>query len=112
MANVVDMEAAYEPYEGKLAVANVILNRYRSGIWGYSIPSIIYAPGQFVSQGDPRLTYWQQIGPTAEGMRAVQEACAGVNNIGGLMYYCSSRSANVSQYSYYIWVGSQCFYQK
>ena len=112
MANVVDMEAAYEPYEGKLAVANVILNRYRSGIWGYSIPSIIYAPGQFVSQGDARLTYWQQVGPTAEGMRAVQEACAGVNNIGGLMYYCSSRSANVSQYSYYIWVGSQCFYQK
>ena len=30
LACIIDWEAAYEPYEGKLAVANVVLNRVRS----------------------------------------------------------------------------------
>ena len=111
MACVVDMEAMTEPYAGKLAVANVILNRYRSGIWG-GIYSIIYAPGQFTGAGTGLLESYLAAGPTGGSMQAVRDACAGNNNIGGLMYFCSAKSANPASYSAYVWVGSQCFYQK
>ena len=49
LACLVSMEAGYESYEGQLAVANVVLNRVRSGKWGSSISSVIYAPNQFLS---------------------------------------------------------------
>ena len=37
LACIIDWEAAYEPYEGKLAVANVVLNRVRSSNYPNSI---------------------------------------------------------------------------
>ena len=47
LACIIDWEAGSESYEGKLAVANVVLNRVKSGKWGSSITSVIYAPKQF-----------------------------------------------------------------
>lgn len=44
---LVECEARSEGYEGKLLVANVVLNRLATGIWGDSIESVINAPGQF-----------------------------------------------------------------
>jgi len=40
-------EAGIEPYEGKLAVAQVTLNRLESGRWGHSVCSVVFARAQF-----------------------------------------------------------------
>jgi len=40
-------EAGGEPYEGKIAVAQVTWNRVRSGAWGRDLCSVIHAPNQF-----------------------------------------------------------------
>ena len=40
-------EAAEEPDEGKAAVAHVILNRKRIGVWGDSIKEVVTHPWQF-----------------------------------------------------------------
>ena len=40
LACIIDWEAAYEPYEGKLAVANVVLNRVRSSNYPNSITEV------------------------------------------------------------------------
>ena len=40
-------EARGEPIEGKIAVANVLRNRRRSGRWGTSYASVCLAPLQF-----------------------------------------------------------------
>ena len=40
-------EAGAEPYEGKIAVAQVTWNRLRSGAWGRDLCGVIHAPNQF-----------------------------------------------------------------
>lgn len=40
-------ESGAEPYEGKIAVAQVTWNRVRSGAWGKDFCKVIYAPNQF-----------------------------------------------------------------
>lgn len=37
----------YWSYEGQLMIAQTVVNRVRSGLWGNSLTSVIYAPGQF-----------------------------------------------------------------
>lgn len=40
-------ESGAEPYEGKIAVAQVTWNRVRSGAWGRSVCQVVHAPHQF-----------------------------------------------------------------
>ncbi len=47
IAYVVYAEARGEDFEGKVAVAQVILNRYESGKFGKSIKSVVYSRHQF-----------------------------------------------------------------
>lgn len=41
------MEARGEPVEGQIAVAQVTINRVRSGVFGSSICKVVYAKNQF-----------------------------------------------------------------
>ncbi|MDF2856246.1 MAG: sleB 1 [Neobacillus sp.] len=47
LARIVRAEAQSEPFEGKVAVACVILNRVESPKFPNTIKDVIYAPGQF-----------------------------------------------------------------
>lgn len=109
---VIMMEAGSECYEGKLAVAGVVLNRLRSGIWGSTLNEVIYAPKQFTGAGTGTLAGVLASGPNEESVRAAYEACAGIHNIGGYLYFCSVKSANYEQYSTYLVIQRQCFYAK
>ncbi len=117
LATVIDWEAGWESYEGKLAVANVVLNRVRSGAYGDSITSVVYARNQFsgVSDGagnaSSRFAARLAAGPrTEECMEAALEALAGVNNIGGYTSFRSLSVANYSAYSSYMIIGNHCFF--
>ena len=96
---------------GKLAVANVILNRYRSGRWS-SIHDVIFAPGQFDTAGLDRLNYYLSVEPNAKCWQAARDACAGYNNVGSHWYFCARKSFNPSRYTSYVWVDNQCFYSR
>ena len=112
LACVIMMEAGYEPYEGKLAVASVVLNRLRSGIWGSSLSSVIYAQGQFTGASTGLLASYLASGANSECIQAAYEACAGINNIGGYLYFCSIASAKYETYTSYAIISKQCFYAK
>ena len=47
MASIINCEAGIEPYQGKLAVGIVVMNRVKSSSFPGSIKSVIYQPGQF-----------------------------------------------------------------
>jgi len=47
LAKNVFHEAGVEPMEGKLAVAQVTINRLKSGRWGNTICKVVYAKAQF-----------------------------------------------------------------
>lgn len=89
---IVDVEASGAIYEEKLAVANVIYNRLKSGRYGADLPSIIYAKGQFPPAHNGVLADRLAKGPWSnESKLAVDDALSGNNNIGTAesfnMYY-------------------------
>lgn len=118
LACIIEWEAGWEPYEGKLAVANVVLNRVRSPKFVQnSITDVIYAPGQFTGVLDgsgnvsERFAALLANGPShQESYTAAGEALAGVNNIGDYMFFISVKKANYARYSQYTVINNHCFY--
>ena len=47
LIKLVYLEARGENYEGKKAVASIVLNRVESGYWGDTISDVVFAKGQF-----------------------------------------------------------------
>lgn len=111
LACLVESEAGSEPYDGKLATANVVLNRVRSGYYGSTISDVIYAPNQFsvvrIGTFDAALSN----GPSSECVAAANEALSGVNNVPGYTGFCSTSIARYNAYNEYIVIGSQVYYR-
>lgn len=88
-------ESGSEPYAGKLAVANVVLNRYHSSRFPNTIRNVIYQSGQFSPTWNgslnSKLATYDRGGFTAknhkESIQAVKDALDGKNNIGSRLYF-------------------------
>lgn len=93
LACLVHSESGNQPYEGKLAVANVVLNRVKSSKYPGSISKVIYQSGQFTvakngslqKQLDKYSNYSSK--SQKSSIKAAKAALAGENNIGSLLYF-------------------------
>lgn len=110
LACLVCAEAGYEPYEGKLAVANVVLNRLNGGAYGSTMSAVIYAPGQFSVAASGRLASVMAAGPNSESIAAAKDALSGTNNVPNYSSFRSCGGANYKNYNNYSIIGSQVFY--
>ena len=116
LATIVDWEAGSESYQGKLAVANVVLNRVRSSKYAGTITGVIYAKGQFSgvadASGNPTAAFAARLsaGPTSDSMNAALDALSGTDNIGSYTSFRSTAIANYSSYTSYQIIGNHCFY--
>ena len=83
LAQMVEAEAAGEPYVGKVAVAAVILNRVKSPLFPDTVADVLFEPYQF----EPVLngTFWQE--PSAESWQAAIDAVNGWDPTGGALYF-------------------------
>lgn len=71
-------EARGEPRVGKLAVAQITLNRVQAGAWGASVCQVVYAPAQFSWTGQPSKRRAKPQGPDwDESVRVAQAFLAG-----------------------------------
>jgi spore germination cell wall hydrolase CwlJ-like protein len=84
LAKITMVEAGYEPYEGQLAVVNVILNRLKDPRFPDTIRDVIYAPNQFPPAHNGLL---DKAEPSESVWRAVREAVAGNNNVENAVYF-------------------------
>lgn len=116
LAAIVDWEANSESYEGKLAVAYVVLNRVNAG-YGGSIQAVLSARGQFggVTDGNGNWSsrFQERINKYVNGtsndcLRAAQDALAGANNPLNANYL--NFNTVVSSYSQAQQIGSHIFY--
>lgn len=112
MAACVMMESGGYSYDGQLAVANVIVNRVKSGRWGKSITDVIYAQGQFPGATSGLLDKYLTKGPSSSVLKATKAALSGTNNIGDYLFFNSVKSADYGSYSTYTVVDGNCFYKK
>ncbi len=99
MANAVYGEARGEPYEGKVAVAAVILNRVKSSSFPNTVYGVIFEPRAFTAVADGQI--W--LTPDEEAMRAVRDAVNGMDPTGGCIYYFNPDTAT----SGWIWTRQQ-----
>lgn len=84
LQKIVMAEAEGEPYPGKIAVANVVLNRLRSANFPDTIKDVIYQKRQFSPVANGRL---KRVTPDKESIRAVNAALSGVKEVSDDTYY-------------------------
>lgn len=87
LAALIQCEAGTQPYEGKLAVGAVVMNRVRSGAYPNSIIGVITAPGQFPPATNGKVAAVAASGPSASCMQAAQAAVDGATNVGGATHF-------------------------
>jgi N-acetylmuramoyl-L-alanine amidase len=83
LAHAIYGEARGEPYEGKVAVASVVLNRVESAQFGNSIREVIMQPGAFTALRDGQ--YYLQ--PDDASYEAAKAAFNGWDPTNGAVYY-------------------------
>ncbi|HOO11775.1 MAG TPA: cell wall hydrolase [Bacillota bacterium] len=79
LAKIIECEARYEPYEGKVAVGAVVLNRVMSDRFPNTIEGVIFQPGQFQPVTDGG---WNSKEPSEQSYRAAMEALGGAKPVG------------------------------
>ena len=110
IAAVMTLECGAEPYDGQLAVANVILNRLQSGAYGSTVSDVVYAPNQFTVVNSDRFQSVLNGGASSSCVNAIREACQGTNNIGSYISYRPVSNVDVSSFGSYVVIGNHCFY--
>lgn len=88
LAKLVQVEAGNEPYEGKLAVANVVLNRVHSSSFPNTVKGVIYAPHQFPPAGNGLLA---KATASKDSIKAAKAALSGENNVPGAVYFFNAK---------------------
>lgn len=88
LANIIYCEAGCEPYIGKVAVGNVVMNRVRSDHQPDTISEVIYAKGQFSPVRNGSLARALKNGSADESCyQAALEALAGSRPVGDKLYF-------------------------
>lgn len=87
LAALVYCEAGNQCYEGKLAVAAVVMNRVRSEAYPDTIAGVIYASGQFTPAGNGKVERRVELGVNEECIQAAREAISGVSNVGTMTHF-------------------------
>ena len=89
LERIVMAEAEGEPYAGKVAVANVVLNRLRSANFPDTVRKVIYQRYQFSPVQNGR---FDRVAPSEDSVKAVAEALNGRKEVPDDTYYFVSIS--------------------
>jgi len=93
LACLIHSEAGTQSYEGKLAVANVVLNRVKSSKYANTLKGVIYQSGQFsvAASGSlaKQLANFDNYSSNSQrlSIKAAKAALEGANNIGSRLYF-------------------------
>lgn len=88
LANLIYCEAGAEPYDGKVAVGSVVINRVLSSQYPDTVVGVIYQNRQFspVASGRLDLALATDIANN-DCYRAAEEAMSGISNVGNCVYF-------------------------
>ena len=104
LACLIHSEAGNQCYEGKLAVANIVLNRVKSSKFPDTIKKVIYSPGQFTVADSgslaKQLANYGNYTTNSQrlSIKAARAALEGANNIGNRLYFHSYKAAKRKGY--------------
>lgn len=88
LANLIYCEADAEPYDGKVAVGSVVMNRVLSSVYPDTVVGVIYQSGQFSPVASGRLALALAEGRATDSCyAAADEAMSGITNVGNCVYF-------------------------
>ena len=108
LAALVYCEAGNQSYEGKLAVANVVLNRLNSSQFPNTIKDVIYQKNQFSPASSGALAKALSSGVPSDCVKAAKDAMSGNNNVEGFLFF--NTVVNTSSVADYVQIGDHIFY--
>jgi len=92
LARLIHGEARGEPYEGKVAVGAVVLNRTRDSRFPDTLAGVIYQPGAFDAVYDGQIN----LPPDTSSVNAARDALNGWDPTYGCVYYYNPSTATSS----------------
>jgi LysM repeat protein len=87
LARLITAEADNQPYEAKVAVGAVVLNRTRSKDYTNTISEVIYQKNGGTYQFEPVMNGYINRPASADSIRAAREALSGVDPTNGALYF-------------------------
>lgn len=88
LAALIQCEAGNQPYEGKVAVGAVVMNRVKSGAYPSSIYGVIYASGQFTPALNGTVARVYNSGKISDSnYQAAQAAINGETTVGSALHF-------------------------
>ena len=88
LAALIQCEAGNQPYDGKVAVGAVVLNRVKSGAYPSSIYGVIYASGQFTPALNGTVAKVYNSGKINDScVQAAQAAINGETTVGSALHF-------------------------
>lgn len=87
LAAIIHAEAEGEPYEGKIAVGSVVMNRVFSSKFPNTISGVVYQKNQFEPARSGRLQLILDRGPNPDCFDAAREVLAGTRNTHRLFFW-------------------------
>ncbi|NMB33259.1 MAG: copper amine oxidase [Clostridium sp.] len=106
LSRIVTVEARGASIEGKLAVANVVLNRVKSPVFPNTVYDVIFQRGQFPPA---HKNGFKELQPPRDCVIVSKMALEGVNNIGKCLYFNNAEFPSRSG-SFYKKIGGEYFY--
>jgi N-acetylmuramoyl-L-alanine amidase len=92
LAHLIYGEARGEPYEGKVAVGAVVLNRTTDSRFPKTLAGVIYQPGAFDAVSDGQI----DLAPDSGALNAARDAINGWDPSYGCVYYYNPNTATSS----------------
>ncbi len=94
LAALIQAEGGGQPYEGKVGIGAVVMNRVRSAGYPNTIQAVIAQPGQFGPAASGRVAQIMASGPSASCIQAAQAAINGETTVGTATHFKRAGSAN------------------
>lgn len=94
LARLINAEAQGEPYNAKVAVGAVVVNRVQSTNWPKTINDVIYQKINGYYQFSPVLNGWINYPATAETRQAAIDALTGIDPTHGAEFYFDDSTKN------------------
>lgn len=94
LARLITAEAQGEPYEAKVAVGAVVMNRVKSDLFPGSIRDVIYQNIEGYYQFTPVVNGWIDKPAQADCIKAAKEAINGRDPTNGALFYYDNKTTN------------------
>lgn len=115
LARIIHAEAGAEPYKGKVAVGNTILNRVNSSSFPNTVYNVIFEYYGSIPQFSPVADGTIYNTPSLESIQAAKDALNGVRPVGDATYFFNPAKASgswiVNNKSYVMRIGGHTFYR-